>query len=242
MQELPRSPSLSVPCSSVPKPEVAVLLPRSSSYDWFSWFCSRKAPAEETWRTWKFCPCLCCVLGSLRTKSTGGMAGIIVTMVTNLIRAGSSGVDFKWQHGILCESIALLPLFPPRLHHAAPSKPTPPRGMRPSNFPTCRPLHPPPPPRPTHSRGLENATVEQFNNTAARCATVYPTCHSKDPFSGAETCYPAILTNTSWGPGGVDGCIQFPFLQLWSLLEGASRLNNSPAVAFKTEPLQTNRA
>lgn len=219
-----------------------MLLPRSSSYDWFSWFCSRKAPAEETRRTWKFCPCLCCVLGSLRTKSTGGMAGIIVTMVTNLIRAGSSGVDFKWQHGILCESIALLPLFPPRLHHAAPSKPTPPRGMRPSNFPTCRPLHPPPPPRPTHSRGLENATVEQFNNTAARCATVYPTCHSKDPFSGAETCYPAILTNTSWGPGGVDGCIQFPFLQLWSLLEGASRLNNSPAVAFKTEPLQTNRA
>lgn len=35
-------------------------------------------------------------------KSTRGMAGIRVTMVTNLIRAGSSGVDFKRQHGILC--------------------------------------------------------------------------------------------------------------------------------------------
>lgn len=173
------------------------------------------------------------------------MAGIIVTMVTNLIRAGSSGADFKWQHGILCESIARLPppppsFQPPRRRHRAPSKATPPRRMRPSLlFPHVVPCAPQ---GLTHSRGLENATVEQFNNTAARCATVYPTCHSKEPFSRAETCYPAILTNTSWGPGGVDGYIQFPFLQLWSLLEGASRLNNSPAVAFKTEPLQTDRA
>lgn len=149
------------------------------------------------------------------------MAGIIVTMVTNLIRAGSSGADFKWQHGILCESIA---------------PPAPTLGMHPPHLPTRSPQGP------THSRGLENATVEQCNNTAARCATVYPTCHSKEPFSSAETCYPAILTNTSWGPGGVDGCIQFLFLQLWSLLEGASRLNNSPAVAFKTERPQTELA
>lgn len=117
--------------------------------------------------------------------------------------------------------------------------PPPPWGCIPLTHPHP---HPHPPHGPTHSRGLENATVEQSNNTAARCATVYPTCHSKEPFSSAETCYPAILTNTSWGPGGVDGCIQFLFLQLWSLLEGASRLNNSPAVAFKAEQLQTERA
>lgn len=119
--------------------------PKAAPATAFSLLCSEKAPAEKTQR---ICPCLCHVLGSQRTKSTGGMAGIIVTMVTNLIRAGSSGVDFKWQHGILCESIASLPPaspLPPRLHHAAPSKPTPPCGMHPSNFPTCCPLHPFPP-------------------------------------------------------------------------------------------------
>lgn len=55
------------------------------------------------------------------------MAGIIVTMVTNLIRAGSSGADFKWQHGILCESIApptpTLGMHPP--HHPPTPTPTP---------------------------------------------------------------------------------------------------------------------
>lgn len=173
--------------------------PKAAPATAFSLLCSEKAPAEKTQR---ICPCLCHVLGSQRTKSTGGMAGIIVTMVTNLIRAGSSGVDFKWQHGILCESIASLPPLPcslpastTRLHPNPPH----PAGCIPLIFPHVVPfiLFPRYTPEPTHSRGLENATVEQFNNTAARCATVYPTCHSKEPFSGAETCYPAILTNTS---------------------------------------------
>lgn len=68
-------------CKSCPDPPASVSLaqvspnrnrlgccPKAAPTTAFSRFCSEKAPAEETRKTWRFCPCLCRVLGSPRTK------------------------------------------------------------------------------------------------------------------------------------------------------------------------------